>query len=1102
MQRLFMSLVERLSTRRVNQPMVAWRNEDGGRLSASPPEAARTRASRTARVVGWVFVALLAVILAAATVAWLSRKPIANRILADEMAKRGVRATYTLDRVGLRTQEISNLVIGDPAHPDLTVRKAVVQIRIKVDGSVQVYRVAARGVRLNAAVVGRKVTFGDIDKLLPPPSGKPFTLPNLSVDLKDSTIALRSPYGPVGFALEGRGNLSGGFKGRLAASAPALRMGACSIDVVRAYVAIGVTARRPDVKGPVAAQRFACPSSRLAFVQPRVELDANFAEAFDQVKGKARMSLAAATAGDNGLSGVISNLTFAGRPPDLAGGVDLAAQQARLGDVLSQRTRLDGRYRLDATKGRLALVSDYRVERVAIRSGLVATITDPLRSIGGTPLTPILRAIAVGVDRAARSVDASGSLRLVNGRGGGGVRIERADATTTSGASIRVSGGDGITYYWPDSRLRIDGMVETRGGGLPTAGVRLSQSRSGAPLNGTADIAPYSAGSARLALAPVRFAGRRDGWTDVSTVAVVDGPFDGGRITGLRLPIQGRFGRGGALRFGEGCIDARFTSLQAGSLRLGPSRVPLCATDGAIVRKGAGGQLAVSLASRGPVALRGRLGNSPFALDATRARFAIGSGFLIDRAKVRMGKPDAPVLINAASVSGRFAGSGTNGRFSGADALIGKVPLKVSDASGNWRVHNGDLDIDGGLTLSDAADPPKFYPLRSDNVRFSLANSKIHATGGLKHPYSGALVSNVVIDHNLRSGDGSARLDVPGINFGKGLQPEELTRLTEGVVALVVGTVSGQGHIAWNGDGKVVSTGDFTTGNLNFAAPFGPVTGMKGTIHFSDLLGLTTDPGQTLTLESVNPGILVEDGVVRYQLLPENLVKIERGEWPFMGGRLILQETILNFGRDAPKRLTFEVVGLDAKQFVDSMGFKEIQATGIFDGVLPMIFDDEGGRIVGGRLDSREDGGTLSYNGVVNRANLGMFGGLAFDALRDLRFKSMIIRLDGYLDGEFATRLTIDQVGLGNTSTQRFLKSVNKIPFKFNVSIKGPFRALIATAKSFNDATDVISPALPRPLDEVPGIVVETRRREESQQQTQTPVDQKVDVSTKPKPNP
>ena len=67
------------------------------------------------------------------------------------------------------------------------------------------------------------------------------------------------------------------------------------------------------------------------------------------------------------------------------------------------------------------------------------------------------------------------------------------------------------------------------------------------------------------------------------------------------------------------------------------------------------------------------------------------------------------------------------------------------------------------------------------------------------------------------------------------------------------------------------------------------------------------------TVQSINPGIIVDNGVIHYQLLPNNLVKIERGEWPFMGGRLILQETVLNFGSPSAKRLTFELQGFDAK---------------------------------------------------------------------------------------------------------------------------------------------------------------------------------------------
>ena len=1043
---------------------------------------------------------ILGLALVALAIVWIWRKPIAENVLADELEKRGVQATYTLDRVGFRTQQVSNLVIGDPANPDLTARRAVIQIRVKWNGAVEVYRVAARGVRLKGRLLpSGKVTWGQIDKLLPPPSGKPFTLPDLTVDLKDATIALATPYGPMGFAVEGRGNLSGGFKGRLAASSPQLRPGACTLDRFRAYVRIGVVARRPQVQGPIGAQGFACPASSLSLSQPRMDINSSFSEAFGSFDGRGRLTVASIVAGANGLANVNSKLTFKGKPTDILGRIDLSAQQARLAQILSQRTRFDGRYRIQTALGALTVIGNYGANSVALAPSLTAGLTDPLKSANGTPLEPITQAVAAGIGNAGRQFDVSGALRLVNRRGGGAVRIETADARSPGGAHVQVGGGDGVTYYWPSNRLRIDGNIATSGGGLPSARVVLRQPRSGAPLSGFADIAPMAAGGARLALSTVRFAGRPDGWTQVSTVALLDGPLSGGGVTGLRIPISGRFGAGGALRFGEGCIDTGFASLRLGALRLGATRLPLCPISGAILRKSAGGSLAVSAATRN-VRLRGSLGKSPFALDAARARFLDKEHFDASGIAVRMGQADSPVIINAKAIDGNFSGGGTNGTFSGGDAVIGKVPLSLSEVAGKWNVRRGDLTIDGGLLLSDRADPPKFYPLRSDDMHFTLADSMIRATGTLRHPASGTRVTDVTIAHNLTTGSGNAVLDVPGITFGPGLQPEELTRLTEGVIALVRGSVSGQGRIAWNGSGEVTSTGEFTTNDMDLAASFGPVTGLTSTIRFTDLLGLETAPGQVAAIESINPGILVENGVIRYQLLPDQLVKVERGEWPFMGGRLILQETILNFGRNAPKRLTFEVVGLDAKTFVDSMGFKELSATGTFDGVLPMIFDDEGGRIVGGRLDSRPGGGTLAYNGVVNRANLGMMGGLAFDALRDLRFNSMIIRLDGYLDGEFATRMTIEGVGLGNTSTQRFIKSINKIPLTFNVTIKGPFRALIATAKSFRDPTQVIEPALPRPLDEVPGIIVETRRKDESQEQSQTPVEEKATPTPTSKP--
>src|SRR5689334_18708919 len=166
-------------------------------------------------VAGTITLGLLVLLVIAIGVVWVERRPIATRFLQKEFERRGVTATYHLDRVGLRTQEVHDLVIGDPKRPDLVARHAIIQMRLKWNGSFEVYRVYARGVRLRGRLVHGKINWGQVSKLLPPPSNKPFALPSFSLDVADSSIALATPFGPLGAVLEGNGQLSGGFKGRV-----------------------------------------------------------------------------------------------------------------------------------------------------------------------------------------------------------------------------------------------------------------------------------------------------------------------------------------------------------------------------------------------------------------------------------------------------------------------------------------------------------------------------------------------------------------------------------------------------------------------------------------------------------------------------------------------------------------------------------------------------------------------------------------------------------------------------------------------------------------------------------------------------------------------
>jgi len=1054
------------------------------------------RRSGWRRIAAIAFLALFLVLALAIVGLWIARRPIASHVLQDQFEQKGVRATYKLDRIGLRTQQVSNLVIGDPKNPDLVARYAQIQVRWTLAGSVNVYRIVARGVRLKGKVINGKVNWGDVSKLLPPTTNKPFALPNVVLDIADSSISLQTPFGPLGFALAGTGNLTGGFKGNVAAISPRLDMGRCTLNGMRAYTAIKVVARRPRVEGPFVADKFACPVSNLLMDQPRFELNSSFSESFTTFDGTARVTTQRVIAGANGLAAMSGNVRFTGTPKAAYGDIDVGAQRSRLGPIYADRTRINGRYLIGASAGTLALVAKYSAESANLAPSVMASVTEPLSAAKNTPIGPIAVSISNAINNSARSFDAAGSIRMVNYPGGGAARIETAEVRADTGARVRVSGGDGVTYYWPSARLRIDGLIQMEGGGLPQGQVLLRQPRSGAPMSGLARFRPYQAGASRLALDPIRFQASADGATNFDTVALLDGPFPDGRVQAFRLPLNGRLGPAGAFSVGRSCIVASWRFFQMKEIQFGPTRLPVCPIGPAIVTQAPGGELRAGARLTRPQ-LAGRIGSSPLRLVAAGAQIS-GKQFSASDLSVRIGKPEAPVALDTARLQGTFGGRGISGTFAGGKSTIGDVKLLFSEADGRWRFYNGDLAVNGGLTVSDLTPEPRFYPLRSNDFHLTLKNNDIRAGGTLVHPPSGTRIADVTITHRLSSGKGQAILEVPGLTFNEGLQPEELSRLTEGVLALVQGTVTGRGEINWNATGEVTSNGTFSTAGMDLAAPFGPVTGLTTTVHFTDLLNLETAPGQTARVASINPGILVENGVIKYQFLRDQLVKVERGEWPFMGGRLILHETVLNFGKPTPKRLTFEVVALDAKTFVDSLGFQGLDATGTFDGVLPMIFDENGGRIVGGRLDSRTPGGSLAYNGEVSRANLGMMGGIAFDALRDLRFRSMIIRLDGDLAGEFSTRIAIDGVALGQTKTQAIIRGLLKrLPIKLNVQIRGPFRALISMSKGFRDPTAVIAPVLPFPID-APGLMVETRRIEKEETQTQTPPNEKVETTPSP----
>ncbi len=983
---------------------------------------------------------------------WLGRKPLAEGALERALASRGVQASYQVKSIGLRWTRIEKVRIGDPQRPDLTADWVEVRLGGALS-SISATAIRAGGVQLRGRLIDGRVSLGAVDKLLPKGYGKtPFALPDLDVDLSDARMRLDTPYGPVGAKLDGKGNLAGGFAGKLAAIAPVFGTRDCAVSRATAYVDVTIKDRAPTVAGPIRADAARCRGVVLA--EPAVALEAMLGPALDRWRGTARVEAKGLQASGATLADVSGRIGFDGTALDTRGTADLSANAARLGTTRLIGLAVNGGFR---TGGGMRGDGNIRVVRLFPDPALAGRVADAARSAGTTPLGPLLAQQA----RSARVVSQAGlAVTSDLGFADGAVTVSRVVATGADRMVLRVAGGDGIRFG--AGQFLADTQVKLSGGGLPMIESTFQRRGDGMTL-GIARIAPLSSGESRLALAPVRFAAKPSGAMLFETVATLDGPLGDGRVEGLRMPVALDVTTNGAITLNRGCAPVAFQRLVISGLTLQPSALRLCPADGGALFALGNGQMRGGATVSAP-RLAGRIGSTPVALAATGARLALGSnGFTVDRLVVRLGPVNRLSRLDIGSLTGRISGGAVQGKFADTSGKIANVPLLIDQGAGNWTLRSGALALMGGAIVSDEQVPGRFNPLVSKDVVLKLVNGQVAVTGTLQEPSTGTDVTKVVIAHNLRSGTGNATLDVASLRFGKALQPEALTTLTTGVIALVYGEISGRGDISWTADG-VTSKGRFGTQGLDFAAAFGPVTGLKGDIVFNDLIALATPPNQRVTIATVNPGTLVTDGSIRYQLLAGQKIAIEGGDWPFAGGNLTLDPTIIDMGQASERHLTFRVAALDAAKFIDHLEFENLSATGTFDGVMPMIFDASGGRIEAGQLVVRESGGTLAYVGDISNTKMNVFANLAFDALKSIKYKNLTIDLNGPLDGEIISKVNFNGINENPLSPPKgfIARQFTGLPFVFNITIKAPFRSLLNTARTFQDPSSLIQQVLPQ----------------------------------------
>lgn len=1026
-------------------------NEPGAVLVEGRKGRPRWRRKRVLAPAGIVTLLVLAL-----GAAWLSRERIAGNIIEGQLEAYDLPATYQIERIGGRRQVVRNVVVGDPARPDLTVERAEVRIVYRL-GTPRIGRITLINPRLYGRLVKGRVSFGTLDRLIYRDTGKPPGLPELDLAIRDGRALIRTPYGPVGAKVEGEGLVSDGFAGTLAVAAPALAVGDCRARQASLFGKVTTSGGEPSLAGPLRLADLSCPGRQISLARAVAELDLTADERLSALEGRVSLDtgpLRYAAYGANG-----ADLTMRGNWKN--GLLDERHTVALRGVVTPQASAalltLEGSLRASGNFARLDLRSD--VEGNGLRPGpaVERTLGQLARSGEGTLAAPLARKFAGALARQARGSTFQGDLTIRRNEGVTSVMLPRAELA--GGGAARVLALSRVeARFGGEGSPRLAGNIATGGPDLPEITGRMERSAAGGAVFRLA-MQPYGAGSSSLAIPQLSVAQAADGAIGFAGRVVASGPLPGGATRGMALPVSGRWAPSGALSLWRDCVDARFERLQLANLTLERRGFTLCPPRGrAMVESGRGGLKIAAGAPR--LDLAGALGHTPIRIVSGPVGFAYPGVMTVRSVAIALGPAATASRFTISDLTARLGGRDIAGSFQGADIRLAQVPLDLRDASGDWRYAGGALTLTGGdFRLVDRSADARFEPLLARGGTLTLRDNMITAGALLRNPATSRVVSEVDLVHNLAAGRGHANLSVPGLLFDERLQPVALSQRALGVIANARGTVTGTGRIDW-GPGGVTSTGEFSSDSLDFAAAFGSVRGARGTVRFTDLIGLTTAPGQTLQLASVNPGIEVTGGEFTFQLRGGRLLAVEGGSWPFMGGRLILRDVDLNFGVKEARRYVFNIVGLDAAAFVARFELPNISATGIFDGTVPVVFDENGnGRIEGGQLVSRPPGGNVSYVGDLTYKDLSPIANFAFDALRSLDYERMTIAMNGALTGEIVTNVNIEQVKQGPGAKRNIVtRALANLPIEFRINIRAPFYQLITSFKSLRDPAAVRDP--------------------------------------------
>ncbi|WP_269514885.1 intermembrane phospholipid transport protein YdbH family protein [Brevundimonas subvibrioides] len=932
---------------------------------------------------------VLLIVVILGTVAWTNRRVAAREILVGWLDRRGIEADVSIERLEL-TGFVGRVRIGDASNPDVTIERVEVDYALGLPWSRQGPGVTPSRIRLVRPVAratwkAGRLSFGALDPLVEEFTGRPARPDSRGplVLVETGRLRLDTEYGPL--SVLGDARIEDGKLMRLSARMPSasLKSGDAEARGLGGRLTLTTTGDRVAVTTDLSAESLSLGGASGQAVAVRGVGDLPYPDfkarrgdghaVIDLALTGGRLAFGELSATDADLAlkaegtvtGWVETLAFAGTsdvqlsagrfasPAAAATDATIRLANARVSGT-RRGSRLDGRFEgpvtLTASSGRAA---DFDLAGVSLSMPDLAVTTEAGRTT------------AVGVIDAKLDRFGFDTLRLdkVIGRMALDYRSNRSEALMLTG-SIAARNGNWPLFgaVGPDDVPELAGMKQAlRAFALNAPGVRITSGAGGLAiaLARPARIVPANGGI--LTLSPV----------SRPIFAAAPGERGGGALT--LTATRGR-----------GLPEATF-SIPDWRLTSGGFQATLdgrAALDFGLAR-------GLRLQTRGVLATdAGRLTyTASRCLPLTVERLELDENDVMD-VSGSLCSSGGPLVV---SQNGRWRATG---RFEAVAASAPFLALGFADATGTFIATGAPsgLGLDAsvsGARAEDATRPLRFNPLSATG---SVRLSGERWSGTFDLARKGDTLGRLTLAHDGLTGAGGVTIDAPSLVFAEGgLQPADLSPLAADVVrSPATGSASFTGRIDWRPDlPEGSSSGRLVIPGIDFVSPAGPVKGLSGTIDFTNLAPLTTGPGQTLkvaTLDSIAP---LTDLDLTFQL-DKAALSVAGGRIEAAGGTVSVEP----FSVPLDNRPFSGVIVLDQVQLgqlIAGSGFGDkVQLDAVVSGRLPFTSDpDTGVKITSGTLYAARPGRLSIQRDALTGLEAGGGGAVPPGTVEDLAYQAM-----------------------------------------------------------------------------------------------------------------